>query len=97
MVAPPRFTRLYFCARALTLLSLVGLLLVRCDDAKSTVRSRPATGTIGVVLQGPPTGSTAAAKVVLTRGWVRVSGEGMAPLDTVLAVQGGVMEGVIGP
>ena len=77
---------------------LLGFLIVlqfHCDRKNPTVsHPRDRVGTI-VLHVAIPAGQQVdpSAKVVITRGQVRVSGEGMVPFDTTLVVQEGWIDG----
>jgi len=77
----------------LLLLGLLALLNPQCDRKKSA-DSAVSEGSIHVEVRvPPPSGSEErAAKVTLAHGRLRISGEGMTPIDTLLTVQDGMIE-----
>ena len=77
----------------LLLLGLLVLLIAQCDRRKPTVSTAPQGG-ISIEVEIPPSPSNreGAAKVSLTRGRLRISGEGMAALDSLLVVRDGLIE-----
>ena len=84
--------------RFLLRLLLPGLLLlgvVQCDQDNPVAPRTLAAGAIRIeaVLADEYSGTEASPKVAVTRGRLRVSGEGMATRDTLLQVQGGRMVG----
>ena len=83
------------CKRLALSLFAAGLLAGSCDHRK--VPSKPeATGSIQLRLvvspEQVPEPSLLAAKIVIASGRLRISGEGMATIDTVLLVRDGVIE-----
>ncbi len=76
----------------LVLLGLITFSALYCDRAKSTVSSlsEDVGGiTLDVVVPDLARQNRAVVKAAVTHGHVRISGEGMVPIDTLLTVQDG--------
>ena len=78
-----------------SVLLLFGLANLRCDPGQPTHSPVGETGSIAVEIAVPssPEENDRAAKVVLAQGRFRISGEGMATLDTVFAITGSLLQG----
>ena len=78
-----------------SVLLLFGLANLRCDPGQPTHSPVGETGSIAVEIAVPssPEENDRAAKVVLAQGRFRISGEGMAILDTVFAITGSLLQG----
>jgi len=77
------------------MLALVALLHLQCDRKKPTASAKfSGVGSIVIEAQAPlPSGEERPAKGIITQGLLRISGEGMAPMDTVLKVEDGWIRG----
>ena len=79
------------------LLTCLLVALSGCDKKKAAPsESTHPTGSLRLHVAAPPdAGQTVAAKVSVTSGRLKITGEGMSTIDTLLAVRDGLIEGTI--